>query len=74
MRTAATDEGVPTETVDALVTEYEDAQLQALKIAFLFASLIVLAAFLATRRLPTRKFAELESGPDPPPVPAEAPA
>ena len=74
VRTAATDEGVPTETVDALVTEYEDAQLQALKIAFLFASFIVLAAFLATRRLPTRKFAELESGPDPPPAPAEAPA
>ena len=74
VRTTATDEGVPTETVDALVTEYEDAQLQALKIAFLFASFIVLAAFLATRRLPTRKFAELESGPDPPPVPAEAPA
>jgi MFS family permease len=74
VRTTATDEGVATETVDALVTEYEDAQLQALKVAFLFASFIVLAAFLATRRLPTRKFAELESGPDPPAAPAEAPA
>jgi Na+/melibiose symporter-like transporter len=66
VRSAASDEGVPVETADALVGDYEDAQLRALKIAFLFASLIVLAAFLATRRLPTRKFSELESGPDPP--------
>jgi hypothetical protein len=67
VRDTATDEGVPAATVDALVGEYEDAQLEALRIAFLFASLIVLAAFLATRRLPTRRFSELEAGVRAPP-------
>jgi MFS family permease len=71
---AASEAGVPVETADALVGDYEDAQLRALKIAFLFASLIVLAAFLATRQLPTRKFSELESGPDPPSAGTERPA
>ena len=58
--------GLDAETVNSLVEHYEDAQLDALKTAFLFAALIVLASFWATRRLPTRLFAELESGPDPP--------
>jgi MFS family permease len=74
VRAGATEAGVPAEAVEALVSDYEDAQLDALRIAFLFASLIVLAAFLATRRLPTRKFAELESGSDPPLVQAEGAA
>ena len=52
--------------MNTLVEHYEDAQLDALKTAFLFAALIVLASFWATRRLPSRRFAELESGPDPP--------
>jgi Na+/melibiose symporter-like transporter len=67
VRATATDEGVPEETVDALVGDYEDAQLEALKFAFLFAALIVLGAFFATRRLPTRRFSELEAGARPPP-------
>jgi hypothetical protein len=52
--------------VDALVDNYEDAQLVALKTAFLFAAFLVIASFWATRRLPSRLFEELESGPDPP--------
>jgi EmrB/QacA subfamily drug resistance transporter len=56
VRDTATKEGLDPETVDALVTNYEDAQLDALKLAFLFAAAIVLASFLATRRLPTRPF------------------
>ncbi len=39
-------------TTAELVADYEDAQLKALKIAFLFAAALVLAAFFATRNLP----------------------
>jgi len=66
VRAGATAAGLGPKTVDALVSNYEDAQLTALKTAFLFAALLVLAAFWATRRLPTRRFDELEAGPDPP--------
>ena len=52
MRAAATEAGVDAATTDALVEDYEDAQLDALKTAFLFAALLVLASFWATRRLP----------------------
>ena len=73
VRDGATDAGLDSETVDALVENYEDAQLDALKTAFLFAAFIVLASFWATRRLPTRLFEELESGTDPPQAGAPAP-
>jgi EmrB/QacA subfamily drug resistance transporter len=43
---------IPPRTVDALVSHYEDAQLKALKLAFLVAALLVLASFWSTRRLP----------------------
>jgi EmrB/QacA subfamily drug resistance transporter len=68
----ATDAGFDTATVDEIVTDYEDAQLVALKVAFLFAALIVLASLLATRNLPTRRFEELQAGPDPPEAAAAA--
>jgi EmrB/QacA subfamily drug resistance transporter len=48
--------------VNGLVENYEEAQLEALKLALLFASFLVLASFWATRRLPTRRFDELEAG------------
>ena len=67
VRAGATAAGVEPEAVDAVVEGYEDAQLNALKTALLFAGFIVLASFWATRRLPTRRFDELESGTDPPP-------
>jgi EmrB/QacA subfamily drug resistance transporter len=66
VRAGAKAAGLDPATVDALVESYEDAQLKALKTAFLVAALIVLASFWATRRLPTRRFAELQAGPDPP--------
>ncbi len=47
---------------------YEDAQLTALKTAFLFAALLVLASLWATRHLPTKRFDQLQAGPDPPPA------
>jgi len=49
----------PTE-VDAIVANYEDAQISSLKIAFLLAGFLVIASFWATRRLPTRRFDELD--------------
>ena len=66
VRAGATAAGVEPATVDALVENYEDAQLTALKTAFLFAALLVLVSFWGTRRLPTRRFDELQAGPDPP--------
>src|SRR5215213_4787380 len=42
-----------------IVSDYEDAQLTALKTAFLFAALLALASFFATRNLPGRRFDEL---------------
>jgi EmrB/QacA subfamily drug resistance transporter len=69
VETAATDAGLDAETTAALVENYENAQLDALKITFLFAALIVLASFWATRNLPTRRFDELaaEASPGEPP-------
>ncbi len=74
----AAKEGVPPAEADAIVSSYEDAQLDSLKLAFLVAAFLVVASFWATRRLPSRRFDELQSGTDPPsadPPPAEpAPA
>jgi EmrB/QacA subfamily drug resistance transporter len=67
VRAGATAAGVDAATTDALVEHYEDAQLKALKTAFLFAALLTLASFWSTRRLPTQRFDQLEAGPDPPP-------
>ena len=58
VRAAATEEGLDEPTVDALVEDYEDAQLQALKTGLLIAGLIVVASFAGTRRLPTSRFGE----------------
>ena len=66
VRAGATAAGLDPKTVGALMDNYEDAQLTALKTAFLFAALLVLASFWTTRRLPTRRFDELQAGPDPP--------
>jgi hypothetical protein len=66
VRDSASAAGLDQKTVDALVENYEDAQLSALKTAFLFAAFIVVASFWTARRLPTQRFEELESGPSPP--------
>jgi MFS family permease len=66
VRAGATAAGIDAATTDALVGHYEDAQLNALKTAFLFAALLTLTSFWATRRLPVQRFDELEAGPDPP--------
>ncbi len=75
VRAGAEAAGVDSATTEALVENYEDAQLKALKTAFLFAAFLTLASFWTTRRLPERRFDELQAGPDPPglgPEPAAA--
>lgn len=59
VRGAAEQAGVDEESAEAIVESYEDAQLKALKTAFLFAAFFCLASFWATRRLPTERFSEL---------------
>jgi EmrB/QacA subfamily drug resistance transporter len=54
---AAKEEGVDAATSAELVSAYEDAQLSALKTAFLFAAALVLAALAGTRNLPRRPLA-----------------
>ena len=62
---AAARAGVDRATTAALVESYEDAQLEALKTAFLFAALLVVASFFATGNLPARRFDELPALSDP---------
>ena len=64
--------GVDPEDDGRCVEDYEDAQLNALKTAFLFASLIVLASFWATRRLPAERFDQIEAARAPPAATADA--
>ena len=65
-RRSRPEEGLEPKTVEALVDNYEDSQLDALKTALLFAAFLVVGAFFTTRRLPTQRFEEMQSGPDPP--------
>ncbi len=66
VRAKAKEVGFDEATTNALIENYEDAQLKALKTAFLFAAFLTLASFWSTGRLPDRRFDELEAGPDPP--------
>jgi type VI protein secretion system component VasF len=66
VRSTAEAEGLDPATTDALVRHYEDAQLTALKVAFLGAALLVVVSFFFTSRLPTRRFDELEPERGPP--------
>jgi EmrB/QacA subfamily drug resistance transporter len=59
VRTSAEEVGLAPAEVDAIVENYEDAQISSLKIAFLLAAFLTIASFWATRRLPTRRFDEL---------------
>lgn len=52
VRSAATESGLDQPTVDALVEDYEQAQLDALKAGLLIAGLVVVAAFFFTNGLP----------------------
>ncbi|HET8757606.1 MAG TPA: MFS transporter [Solirubrobacteraceae bacterium] len=54
VRSAAEAAGVDAATTDALVADYADSQLKALKTGLLVAALLSFAAFLSTGNLPTR--------------------
>jgi EmrB/QacA subfamily drug resistance transporter len=54
MRAAAEEAGIDAATTDALVADYADAQLRALKTGLLAAALLAAAAFLVTANLPSR--------------------
>jgi EmrB/QacA subfamily drug resistance transporter len=66
VRAGAEAAGLDPATTDALVENYEDAQLKALKTAFLFAAFLTVCSFWATRRLPTQRFDQMQSGAGPP--------
>jgi MFS family permease len=67
----AQEAGLDEATTTELVGEYEDAQLKALKTAFLVAALLALASFFATRNLPSKRFDQLqEEAERAPPAPA----
>jgi EmrB/QacA subfamily drug resistance transporter len=66
VRAGAERAGLDAASTDAIVESYEDAQLNALKLAFLFAAFLTVGSFWATRRLPEQRFDQLQSGPDPP--------
>ncbi len=51
---AAAEAGLDDEEANALVSDYEDTQLQALKLALLMVGFVVIASFGGTRRLPDR--------------------
>lgn len=71
---SAQEAGVPPATVTAIVEDYEDAQIAALKTAFLCAAALVLASFLVTRGLPTKRFDELAGEAATPEAAAAVPA
>ncbi len=67
----ATKAGADPATVEALVGEYEDAQLKALKTAFLCAALLATASLFFARNLPSEPFGgEQAAAAAPPPAPA----
>jgi len=76
-RAAAESAGVDAASTDLLVQHYEDAQLKALKTAFLFAAFLTVASFWSTRRLPAQRFDQLaavagRAPPQPAPEPSVA--
>jgi EmrB/QacA subfamily drug resistance transporter len=63
VQSAAEEAGVDPATTDALVTEYEDSQLMALKTALFAAGLLVLISLPVTRRLPGSRPDPAREGP-----------
>jgi EmrB/QacA subfamily drug resistance transporter len=70
---AAEQAGLDQETSSALVEDYEDAQLTALKLGLLVAGFLAVGSLLFTGSLPSRKLGEREQQPDRDAAPATAP-
>lgn len=66
VRAGAEAAGVDAATTDALIENYEDAQLKALKTAFLFAAVLAVCSFWTTRRLPRQRFDQMQGDAGPP--------
>lgn len=64
VRAAAEGAEVSEPTTELLVADYEDAQIQALKTALLFAAFLALISFPATRNLPGYPLGKPEAGPE----------
>ncbi|MBX7189505.1 MAG: MFS transporter [Solirubrobacterales bacterium] len=64
VRQAGVDAGLPETEVNAIVESYQDAQLQSLKLALLFAALLVIPSFWSARNLPDRVLGEPEAADD----------
>jgi EmrB/QacA subfamily drug resistance transporter len=71
VKQGSTEAGVDQATTEALVSHYEDAQLQSLKAGLLVAGFIVVAAFFGTGGLPARRFSELADQEDTEPTAAQ---
>ncbi len=54
VRSSAEEAGLRSEEVERVVSSYEDAQLQSLKLALLIAALLTIPSFWSTRNLPDR--------------------
>lgn len=61
---------IPPPAIGQIVDDYEEAQLSALKTAFLVAALLVVASLATTGRLPSRRFDQLGTGSGRPAEPA----
>jgi MFS family permease len=70
VRASAQREGLDATTTNALVQDYEEAQLDALRIAFLAAAALALASMFFTGNLPTQRFDQLQADTRAPPAPA----
>ena len=63
MKQSAERAGISPQETEAIVAGYEDAQLQCLKLALLFAALLVIPSFWSARNLPDRVLGEVEEEP-----------
>lgn len=63
VRQATADAGLSTTESEAIVSGYEDAQLQSLKLALLVAALLTIPSFWSARNLPDRVLGETGSDP-----------
>jgi EmrB/QacA subfamily drug resistance transporter len=74
VRAGAEDAGVSAAATDAIVADYEEAQLLALKTGLLFTGLLACAAFLFTGSLPARAGPAEDAAAQPRPAPVGAAA
>ena len=70
---AAREAGLDDATVEAIVDDYEQAQLNALEVGLLVAALLALASLISTRNLPGEVPARSDDSEEQPPEPTDTP-